>query len=277
MTPADLGVELLNPALRRGGFRAVLFDFDGTLSLLREGWPTIMAETMVEAMRLAPHAEPEPDLARHAIDLVTRLNGQPTLQQMEHLAEEVARRGGVPRTADEYKQAYLNRLMAIVRRRVDALRVGHDSPDTWRVPGTGPLLAALERRGLTLVLASGTDWNNVREEAELLGLGRFFGERLHAPRDNGPIFSKGQVIDDLLADLHIDGTELLGIGDGPVETAEVKRVGGVAVGIAHDRERPGQPSLWRRERLAQAGADVIVTDYRRADDLAAWLCGDETA
>ena len=37
MTDPDF--EILRPDLPRGRFKAVLFDFDGTLSLLREGWP----------------------------------------------------------------------------------------------------------------------------------------------------------------------------------------------------------------------------------------------
>ena len=38
------GIEILNPRFRRGPFRAALFDFDGTLSLIREGWARVMAE-----------------------------------------------------------------------------------------------------------------------------------------------------------------------------------------------------------------------------------------
>ena len=42
-------LELLRPNLPRGRFRAALFDFDGTLSLLREGWPRVMTALMREA------------------------------------------------------------------------------------------------------------------------------------------------------------------------------------------------------------------------------------
>ena len=48
MTDPDL--ELLRPDLPRGRYRAVLFDFDGTLSLIREGWDRIMVPMMVEAL-----------------------------------------------------------------------------------------------------------------------------------------------------------------------------------------------------------------------------------
>ena len=41
MTPEP--IELLSPAIERGRFRHVLFDFDGTISVIREGWERVMA------------------------------------------------------------------------------------------------------------------------------------------------------------------------------------------------------------------------------------------
>jgi phosphoglycolate phosphatase-like HAD superfamily hydrolase len=135
-------------------------------------------------------------------------------------------------------------------------------------------LAALQARGWTLALASGTDWNSVQDEARLLGIDRFFGARIYAPRE-GQAFAKGTVVADLLAELHLGGSALLGIGDGPVETLEVKRAGGTALGVAHNHDRPRQASGWRREQLVRAGADAIVTDYQEADALVKWLCDEE--
>ena len=47
----DDEIEILRPDLPRGRFRSVLFDFDGTLSLIREGWPQVMIPMMVEVLR----------------------------------------------------------------------------------------------------------------------------------------------------------------------------------------------------------------------------------
>ena len=44
----DDEIEVLRPDLRRGRFRSVLFDFDGTLSLIREGWPQVMIPMMID-------------------------------------------------------------------------------------------------------------------------------------------------------------------------------------------------------------------------------------
>src|SRR5205823_13211692 len=51
--PSAAAFELLRPDLPRGRFRAAVFDFDGTLSLLREGWPRVMTALMREAAERA--------------------------------------------------------------------------------------------------------------------------------------------------------------------------------------------------------------------------------
>jgi beta-phosphoglucomutase-like phosphatase (HAD superfamily) len=77
------------------------------------------------------------------------------------------------------------------------------------------------------------------------------------------------VIERLVADLKLEPGALLGFGDGFVEIEEVKRAGGIAVGVASDeRERTGIND-WKRSRLIAAGADLIVPDYRDLDALLA--------
>ena len=44
-------IEIVHSDFPRGRFRSVLFDFDGTLSLIREGWPQVMIPMMVEVLR----------------------------------------------------------------------------------------------------------------------------------------------------------------------------------------------------------------------------------
>src|SRR5437899_7084071 len=99
-------IEVVRPNLPRGRFRSVLFDFDGTLSLIREGWPQVMIPMMVEELRATGTAETEAALAAAVEDFVMRLNGRQTIYQMMQLAEEVRRRGGQPREPLEYKHRY---------------------------------------------------------------------------------------------------------------------------------------------------------------------------
>src|SRR5207253_4769826 len=82
-------IEILNPGLPRGRFRSVLFDFDGTLSLIREGWPQVMIPMMVDVLRKTDTLESVIELTVAVEDFVMRLNGRQTIYQMMQLAEEV--------------------------------------------------------------------------------------------------------------------------------------------------------------------------------------------
>src|SRR5437764_1694373 len=95
-------IEILRPTLPRGQFRFVLFDFDGTLSLIREGWPQVMIPMMVEELRRTPTAESDRELEAAVEDFVMRLNGRQTIYQMMQLADEVRRRGGTPADPLDY-------------------------------------------------------------------------------------------------------------------------------------------------------------------------------
>jgi phosphoglycolate phosphatase-like HAD superfamily hydrolase len=264
-------VEVINANLPRGRFRAVLFDFDGTLSLIREGWPQVMIPLMVEVLRQTPTVESDEELARIVEDFVMRLNGRQTIYQMMQLAQEVRQRGGTPREPLEYKHMYHDRLMARIENRLLALKSGSAQPADWTVPGSHSLLQQLASKGMSLYLASGTDLKYVRHEAELLDLAHFFEGRIFGALDDHWNFSKKMIIERMLAEAQLHGPELLGFGDGFVEIEELKRVGGVAIGVASDEVRRQGINDWKRRRLIAAGADVILGDYRHAEELIAWL------
>jgi phosphoglycolate phosphatase-like HAD superfamily hydrolase len=255
----DKDIEIVNPDLPRGRFRAVLFDFDGTLSLVRGGWMQIMIPMMVEELRRTGTAESDADLTTLVGDYVARLNGRQTIFQMIQLADEVRQRGGVPREPGHYKDRFLDLLMQRVEVRLKEVRSGKAD---WTMPGARGLLDDLKRRGLGLYLASGTELAHVRREAEALGLTPYFGEHIYGPRDDADDFSKKKVIDAILRDNQLEGPELLAFGDGVVEMQEVKRVGGVAVAVASDEERRCGVDAWKREQLLRAGADIVIPEYR---------------
>jgi phosphoglycolate phosphatase len=263
----DDEIEILNPALPRGKFRSVLFDFDGTLSLIREGWPQVMIPMMVEVLRATATDESPAELAGRVEEFVMRLNGKQTIYQMIQLAEEVRRRGGQPLEPLAYKHRYHSLLMERIHERLSTLESRAAQPSDWTVPGSHELLSELRRRGLTLYLASGTDLAFVRREAELLGLTEFFGEHIYGALDDYQNFSKKMIIDRIIRDNGLRGEELLGFGDGYVEIEEIKRVGGIAVAVASDEVRREGINAWKRERLIRAGADIVIPEYRRRDRL----------
>lgn len=276
MTPPH--AEVVNPSVRRGPFRAVLFDFDGTLSLIREGWPRVMVGMMVERLRGAGLLGADEAAEWTLLDrLVMEQNGRPTIWQMEAFAGELRRRGVAPGDPREYLADYLDRLMKDVRGRWQALEAGSARREDWVVPNAHAVLSNLRTRGVPLFVASGTEYDHVAREAKLLRVEEFFPTGVNAPKDNDPSFSKRAVIERVLAELGIRGEELLGFGDGVVETAEVKRVGGVAVGVASSEPGSGVGVVeqGKRERLIAAGADLIVADYAGQAELLRWLWSGE--
>jgi beta-phosphoglucomutase-like phosphatase (HAD superfamily) len=118
-----------------------------------------------------------------------------------------------------------------------------------------------------LYLASGTDRVYVENEVRALGLHGFFGENIYGAIDDYKNFSKKMVIERLVSELALQPGELIGFGDGYVEIEEVKRAGGIAIGVASDEKHRTGINDWKRNRLIQAGADVIVPDYRDLDAL----------
>ena len=264
-------IEILNPDLPRGRFRSALFDFDGTLSLIREGWPQVMIPMMVEVLRQTGTCETAADLTAVVEEFVMRLNGRQTVYQMIQLADEVRRRGGEPRDPVDYKREYHKRLMKRIGDRIETLQAGTATPEEWTVPGSHALLQSLRRRGLTLYLASGTDIQYVRREAELLGLTSYFGEHIYGALDDYQKFSKKMVIERILHDHSLAGEELLSFGDGFVEIEEIQRVGGVAVAVASDEVNRRGINAWKRNRLVRAGADIVIPEYRRHEQLLQFL------
>jgi phosphoglycolate phosphatase-like HAD superfamily hydrolase len=267
----DEDIEVLRPDLPRGRFRSVLFDFDGTLSLIREGWPQVMIPMMVEVLRQTPTTQSEAALTAAVEEFVMRLNGRQTIYQMIQLAEEVTRRGGTPLEPLAYKHRYHDLLMQRICGRLDDLEHGRATPADWTVPGSQDLIEGLKRRGLTLYLASGTDLKYVHHEAELLGLASSFGRHIYGALDDYRNFSKQMIIEGILREEELRGEELLGFGDGFVEIEEVRRAGGVAVAVASDEVNRRGVNAWKRERLVRAGADVVIPDYRCAARLLDWL------
>jgi phosphoglycolate phosphatase-like HAD superfamily hydrolase len=270
----ETDIELINPDIQRGHVRFALFDFDGTISLIREGWQGVMIPMMVEVLLDTPHHESEAELMQVVTEFVTRLTGKQTIYQMLQLAEEVGKRGGTPRDALDYKHEYLQRLWRRIGDRVADLKAGRKPPEDFIVPGSFDLLAALRERDVTCYLASGTDRPYVLDEAGVLGLPRYFGDHIYGALDDYRNFSKRMVIERILRENQLAGAELVAFGDGFVEIEDTKAVGGIAVGVASNEATRQGIDTWKRSRLIQAGADLIIPDFREHERLTDYLFGE---
>jgi len=267
-------VELRDTFAPRPTIRHVLFDFDGTLSLIRQGWTEVMVGQMEEFLPALP-GETAESKRQLIFDDIMRLNGKQTIYQMIQLADRIRERGGAPKEPLWYKHDYLDRLHVQIHGRLDGLKNGRIAPDSLIVHNGRALLERLCDIGLTLHLASGTDEQFVKQEAQLLDVARYFDGRIAGARDDYHNFSKKMVIDRILADHAISGEQLLSFGDGYVEIQNTKEVGGLAVAVASDEANNGSGRVdpWKRERLIGVGADVVIPDYRDAHPLVSLLLG----
>lgn len=252
----------------------VIFDFDGTLSLIREGWPQVMLPMFLEMLPSLPGEQDEAKQQMLMEDIM-RLNGKQTIYQMIQLAERIQERGEKPREPLWYKKEYLRRLDEKIRVRLEGIRDGALRREDFLVHGARSLLEALQQRNLSLYLASGTDEVFVKHEAGLLDVSRYFGERIYGAQDDYKTFSKKMVIDRILRENRISGAHLLAFGDGYVEIQNTKEAGGLAVAVASDEANngSGQMDEWKRQRLLGVGADVVIADYRDTQALLETIFG----
>jgi phosphoglycolate phosphatase-like HAD superfamily hydrolase len=272
--PGWASVELPAPLAPRPEISHVLFDFDGTLSLIRQGWPEVMVPMFVEALPRLP-GETDEGLQQLVLDDIMRLNGKQTIYQMIQLAERISERGGTPREPLWYKHEYLRRLEAHIGARTAGLAGRSIAPDALLVHAARPLLEHLKARGLQLYLASGTDEYAVKREAELLDITRYFDGHIYGALDDYKSFSKKIVIDRILQEHAITGQHLLAFGDGYVEIENTKQVGGVAVAVASDEAHNGSGRVdeWKRDRLLGVGADAVIPDFRDAIGFVDYMVG----
>lgn len=264
MSATFAGVVEFAPGFKpRPHISHVLFDFDGTLSLLREGWPDVMVLMFVE-MLPAFAGESEETRRQLCFEDIMRLNGKQTIYQMIQLANRIRERGGTPQDPLWYKHEYLRRLEKRVGHRTVAIRDGSLQRDTFLVNGARQLLESLQQKGVTLYLASGTDEQFVKAEAGLLGLTRYFGQHIYGALDDFNQFSKKMIIERLLREHQICAEQLLSFGDGYVEIQNTKEVGGLAVAVASDEAHNGSGRFdeWKRQRLLGVGADIVIPDFR---------------
>jgi phosphoglycolate phosphatase len=264
-------IEQLHPGASGKHARVALFDFDGTISVIRAGWMEVMIPMMVEILADLKSGETEAELRIVVEEFVGRLTGKQTMYQMIELAENVQKRGGTPPDPLVYKNMYLDALHKRIENRLEDLRSGKAAPDQYMVPGARALLEALRDRGMKLYLASGTDHVYMHEEARLLDVVKYFDGGVFGALDDYKSFSKKILIHQIITRSEFRGDEFLGFGDGYVEIENVREVGGVTVGVATDEPDCLVNDEWKRQRLIGVGADYIIPNYLHREALFATL------
>jgi phosphoglycolate phosphatase-like HAD superfamily hydrolase len=246
-----------------------MFDFDGTVGLLRAGWHDVLLSFHTEVLRATPRGkEMEVNSILKLIKEYIETNiGKPPVYQSYSLVNAVRELGGEPCSAEEYNEIYSQRLSALCEPRRESLRRGLANANDFIVSGVVRMLAMLRTRNIKIYMASGTEEHFISEDVKLLRIDNFFDGGVFGSQPDPAAFSKKIMVERILAENKIDGSELLGVGDGATEIIAVSEAGGFNIGVASDENGKQIVDTWKRRQLINAGADWIIPNYNDTNQL----------
>ena len=252
-----------------------VFDHDGTLSTQRQGWEKIMEPMMLKAIFGEKIKSVSQDVYERVVndvrDFIDKTTGIQTLAQMKGLAALVRDYGYVleEEILDEhgYKAIYNEALLAMVRERIAKMKNGELSPEDFAVKGAHAFLETLHAAGVKLYLASGTDEQDVRDEAEVMGYAHLFEGRIYGAVGDLKVEAKRVVLERILNESGAHGPELMVVGDGPVELREGRKRQARCLGIASDELCRFGLNPVKRKRLIRAGAHYVIPDFSQLPQL----------
>lgn len=267
----DSETELCDPSVLEelGQIKYAVFDHDGTISTLRHGWEAIMEPVMMKAI-LGDFYDTIDQAGftktqRKVQEFIHKTTGIQTIYQMEGLVNMVREAGYVPQDQIldkfQYKQIYNDALMKLVNKRMTKLQAGELNWEDYTMKGAVAFLNALKERGVVMYLASGTDVDDVRHEATVLGYADLFDGGIYGALREYTKFSKKMIIEQIIRDNNLNGNELVVFGDGPDEIREGRRFGGISVGITSNEVQRHGHNFDKRPRLVKAGAQLIIPDF----------------
>ncbi|MBQ3762125.1 MAG: HAD family hydrolase [Clostridia bacterium] len=262
-------MEILN-SFSLSRVKAVLFDFDGTISTLRCGWEEVMAPIMVEKL-LACGRESAEECTRLVNAYIDESTGIQTIFQMKWLSEQVTLRGGPKVDPWDYKAEYNDKLLRRIEEKKRAVRRGLEPAARYLMCGATDFLKLLKSEGVHTYVASGTDHPDMVAEAKALGVFDYFDELMGAPVHEENC-SKEAVLKKLIEKNKLTGDDIAVIGDGKVEIRLGKQAGARTLGLAGDERARHGVNPAKRARLINAGADAICGDFTETNELK-WFLG----
>jgi rfaE bifunctional protein kinase chain/domain len=268
----DSQIEIIRTVPSDLKLECAVFDHDGTLSTLRQGWEEVMKPMMIRAILGEQYDDVDEAQYYNVNNRVSRYidqtTGIQTLAQMQGLVDMVREFGYVPEEsildAAGYKEIYNRDLMKRVSQRMKRLQQGELEVADLTIKGASRVVHHLYDLGIRLYLASGTDEEDVRAEAAALGYAHLFEGRIFGAVGRIDREAKQVVMDRILDDVQ---GRFITFGDGPVEMRETIRRGGVPVGIASDEIRRYDWDMDKRSRLIRAGASCLIPDFTALKDL----------
>lgn len=263
--------ELCAPEVleKLGHIRYAVFDHDGTISSLRQGWEEIMEPVMMKSILGRQYDTVDAGTYNKVMaqvkEFIHKTTGIQTIYQMEGLVNLVREFGYVPEDEIldkfQYKEIYNDGLMEMVNKRMEKLAAGELGQEDYTMKGAVAFLYQLKERGVTMYLASGTDVDDVKNEAQMLGYADLFDGGIYGALKDYTKFSKKMIIEKIIRDNNLRGNELAVFGDGPDEIREGRRAGGISVGITSNELQRFGHNPAKRPRLVKAGAQLMIPDF----------------
>jgi rfaE bifunctional protein kinase chain/domain len=272
----DTTIEIIHSWKDKPVIEYAIFDHDGTISTLREGWELIMAPVMMRSILGDNYKDADESLfnkvKNRVAEYIDRTTGIQTLVQMKGLLGLIREFGCVPEDEmlDEfgYKKIYNDELLKMVKERELKFERGELSLEDFTMKNAIPFLQKLYDSGIKLYLASGTDVEDVANEARVLGYDHLFGGRIYGAVGDINKEAKKIVLDRILDTIGTAATgKVVTFGDGPVEIRETNKRGGITVGVASNELRRYGLNENKRTRLIKAGADVVIPDFSQSTQL----------
>jgi phosphoglycolate phosphatase len=241
-----------------------IFDFDGTISLLRSNWVDIMQSQF--ELELGNSIDKYPELRQAIRNYILESAGAPSIQQMEQInvfkaeyAADVDRKNSAG-----YKKHYESMLDVELQQKYAKIQANVNMIDLYLVPGVKAFLQHILDAGSKIYLASGTDKKHVQHETHLLNLSVYF-TKIYGPSDENVNATKGAAIDDISNHEQVSNTDMIVVGDGPEEIRQAFKRSIPSIGIVYEKDKSLQK--YKTKALENAGATFIINDFTSIEDI----------
>jgi len=196
--------------------------------------------------------------------------------QMKILLDVIREFGCVPedQMLDEfgYKEIYNSDLMQMVKEREEKYIHKELSVEDLTMKNALPLLHKLHDAGVRLYLASGTDEEDVKNEAACMGYDHLFEGGIYGAVGDINKEAKKIILDRILDMIgESNNNQIATFGDGPIEVRETHKRGGITIGVASNEVKRFGLNHTKRTRLIKAGADIIIPDFSQLNELLSLL------
>jgi len=239
--------EIINQ--KKSKILVAVIDWDGTISLLREGWQKVMQEFIANYISSGSPQKKDFDWAKN---FIIKTLGENTIDQMLGIIEKSVKNKRKI-LAEKLRREYRDILEEKIRAK--RIKQAKNNPDKFIVRGIAQFLEALKKRDIKILVFSGSEQNGkngIGQEARILRLEHYFDGVFGY---NGPVrpYNKDNVLKWVIKKYRIkDPSQILVVGDGPKEIKVGKKFGAITIGLMSKNIT--------KEILIKSGADFVVYD-----------------